>query len=595
MRFSLTFILALLISGALSAQQISHKVSWQLSPGQAETQLLAHIQQHLPALPAGVSLRLKTHRSTAVADYYHFQQFYGGTPIFEKGIKCVVAKNGKVYSLLDQLFRFDQVVESRALINHEQISDQIVAKFAAEPSRMQDCYVAEGSMIRAAVHVHVQSPDASADELLIDPNSGRTLMRRADAAFFANGDTTGRGRVFRPDPLTKAGQFYGMPITDNNDAHDAVFESLMDTVILKDITYENGVFKLVGPYVSVEDIGPFPNTPSTSIDGDFFFGRDEQGFEDIMVYYHIDTFHRYVASFGYTNLRTNDSPLSVDSHGKGSSDQSSFTINGGDPYLLFGDGGVDDAEDADVIIHEYGHALSYAASPGTLSGQERRGLDEGLADYFAAIYSANINTFDAENIFNWDGHNEFWQGRIVNSNAEYPPQSTSIYAYGEIWASVMMKIRDDLGSDVTDQLQIEALYGNFIGMGLPDAAQLVIDADSMLFNGVHTETLRFYFCAQKLLPNANCLAVDLEEERPRNLWTVAPNPSQGKLQIRLEGERRHPMDIRLLDLRGRVIKQELIYGSQANWQLDVPAGLYLIQLFQNGVRLDSKKLVLQNH
>ena len=72
-------------------------------------------------------------------------------------------------------------------------------------------------------------------------------------------------------------------------------------------------------------------------------------------------------------------------------DQSVFIGNSGNSYLLFGEGGVDDAEDADVIIHEYAHAISYAASPETNSGTERRGLDEGLGDYFAAIYSYQYN------------------------------------------------------------------------------------------------------------------------------------------------------------------------------------------------------------
>jgi hypothetical protein len=32
--------------------------------------------------------------------------------------------------------------------------------------------------------------------------------------------------------------------------------------------------------------------------------------------------------------------------------------------LAFGEGGVDDAEDVDVVLHEYGHAIQHDTVPG---------------------------------------------------------------------------------------------------------------------------------------------------------------------------------------------------------------------------------------
>ena len=72
---------------------------------------------------------------------------------------------------------------------------------------------------------------------------------------------------------------------------------------------------------------------------------------------------------------------------------------GGSGQLAFGEGGVDDAEDADVIVHEFGHALSDHASPLSNTGLERRAIDEGYGDYFAASYSRKFSDYNWENIF----------------------------------------------------------------------------------------------------------------------------------------------------------------------------------------------------
>ena len=49
--------------------------------------------------------------------------------------------------------------------------------------------------------------------------------------------------------------------------------------------------------------------------------------------------------------------------------------------INFGEGGVDDAEDADVILHELGHGIHDWITNGSLSQVD--GLSEGMADYWA--------------------------------------------------------------------------------------------------------------------------------------------------------------------------------------------------------------------
>ena len=350
----------------------------------------------------------------------------------------------------------------------------------------------EGSGLRAAYLARIYAHRSTESyELLLDAATGEEISRRDIRAYhrhYTMADTTGRGRVFRPNPCTAAGVPYGDLFSNNDDMHLPIFETYMDTVKLQELTYQNGQFMLEGPYVKLMEFS-IPNVaPVTSSDGSFFFRRDETGFEDVMAYYHIDTFQRYVQSLGYTDLYT-DKPIQVDAHGAGGNDQSSFSTNGriqyGTNYAAANEH-VDDAEDADVIIHEYGHALSYSAAPNTRNGYQRLGLEEGYCDYFAAAYSYDIRSdYGWDQVFNWDGHNEFWDGRDANSSRKYASSGLNKYEYAEVWASAMMRLRQDIGAQVCDQLHLEILYGSQHNMTFRDAYQLLLHADTALFNGVH--------------------------------------------------------------------------------------------------------------
>ena len=54
--------------------------------------------------------------------------------------------------------------------------------------------------------------------------------------------------------------------------------------------------------------------------------------------------------------------------------------------LRFGKGGVDDAEDAEVILHEYGHAIHFAQNF-SFASEEAGAISEGFGDYWAVTVS----------------------------------------------------------------------------------------------------------------------------------------------------------------------------------------------------------------
>lgn len=327
-------------------------------------------------------------------------------------------------------------------------------------------------------------------ELIIDAQTGEALSREdryVNSPFFQ-----GSGYAYRRNPLSAARQRYGDPgfSNDNADSLDA-YRSL---VTLDSLTLDEGVYRLSGPSCVIADLeSPIDSLPyrEPSPDG-FRYRRSQPGFEAVMAYYHVTLAHQRLRALGF------DPPelysLQVDPHGYQGKDNSHYSPGG--HWIAFGTGGVEDAEDADVIWHEYAHAIQYAIIP-FWGGGECAALGEGFGDYWAASYGRSLQEWAAEDpeyqwVFGWDGHNPYWSGRILNDNGTYPFPSGSVHIAGQIWAAALMGIRDDLGRDIADRLAVKSLYYLAPEVTATDNAEALLQADRDLYGGVHLPTLMYW-------------------------------------------------------------------------------------------------------
>src|SRR5574342_133947 len=90
----------------------------------------------------------------------------------------------------------------------------------------------------------------------------------------------------------------------------------------------------------------------------FVFDSVDPGFLEVMAYFHINRAIRYLESLGYRGRRAIfRAPFPVNA--SGTRDDNSW-YSPGLRSLTFGTGGVDDAEDAEIILHECAHALQDA-------------------------------------------------------------------------------------------------------------------------------------------------------------------------------------------------------------------------------------------
>ena len=191
------------------------------------------------------------------------------------------------------------------------------------------------------------------------------------------GSSTGTGSVFVSNPVQSLGD---ESLTDQKDSDAAVPASAYYNV---ELTNLDGSGFLSGDYASV--ISETGN-PAYSPTNTFKYTRHQDEFEQMMAYYWITEAQKYIHSLGFGESRrainNRPQPVRINQWGV----DNSFATDHPKNELRFGKGGVDDAEDAEVILHEYGHAIHFSQNF-SFASEEAGAISEGFGDYWAVTVS----------------------------------------------------------------------------------------------------------------------------------------------------------------------------------------------------------------
>lgn len=334
-------------------------------------------------------------------------------------------------------------------------------------------------------------------EVAVDALRGEVLRVRDLARRFR----TGQARLFDPNPPARQGSYDGLR-SDRGDSDTPRLTRLRVPVGLARILERQSCLR--GRWAHAVLYRDEVEVCRRSLDWRRV-KRSSDRFEALMAYFHVDRAQQYLRSLGLgLDVNAERQLLRVNAI---SDDNSYFRPSQED--ITYGTGGVDDAEDADVIWHEYGHAIQDDQVPGFGRGWQAGAIGEGFGDYLSATMtfrSPGLPEYPgaAQCVFDWDG-------------ISYPPDSPcgrradrgwtlqfaetrcwrQIHCVGMVWSSALLDLRQALGLDgqgrsVLDRDLIASQELYVRRETFADAAQALLYADAMLYpsGGTHQAAIQ---------------------------------------------------------------------------------------------------------
>ncbi len=532
----------------------------------------------------GSYLKLQDYRESVLGFHLTYQQNYRGIPVYNSQVKVNISKSGKLQSLFYKTIdpsnfpaKTLQLKDQPPFLNNFREEGKLHTKKVIFKNRKQPQLAYAVSLIH--------KPSGTHDQYVFDHNGDTLHQRDMNRYLGLTKDTTATAYVYYPNPLITSENPYGKPFWDNRDKTNLFLKGQREKVQINANIASSDSFTLQSPFFKVTNFSP-PQTPVTYSNSTAFnFTRDSSAFEDVNSFYHLQRFKDYLGEIELDSMF--DYQLPVDAHSLSNQDNSRFSLagNSNKGRLYFGEGGVDDAEDAEIIIHEFGHAISAYASPGSYNGgKESKALEEGLCDYLACSYGRHLDNYKWKRLFSWDAgikpqqNNKFWKGRWCTTEKQYPEDLTGAkYEDGEIWAGTLMEVWEKLGRQTTDELVLAALNAFSKNMTMNDGARLVLQADSVLYNGQHQSTLLNILGTSGLV-NPQKLGLE-DRSKTSKGWDPKCYYRNQAFLVELESPVQQ-LSITLQSLSGQVIAQK-VEGANDQYKIKangLASGMYILHL-----------------
>ncbi|GIF18217.1 Zn-dependent metalloprotease [Actinoplanes tereljensis] len=432
------------------------------------------------AAPDGLTVVATRHSLLGTHTWY--QQTYRGVPVLGGYYATHTDTRTGTTSIQDGRFAIKGTPAGSAAFARNRAESAVTGRLA-------------GSLVRSAAAVIVPGDTAKLGWLVLTDTRGGSVQTVVDAASGATlseksavKEVNGSGQVFSPNPVVT---LQNESLKDTTSA--GTFTAAYKTVTLTQLT--SGVTTLRGAYASNQSSSGVTSSTRT-----YTYTRAQAGFEQTMGYYSITSAQEYIQSLGFTDVNNSAQKYKT----TGYTDDNSYYDPSTD-QITFGTGGVDDAEDAEIIWHEYGHAIQDAQVPGFGSSSQSGAIGEGFGDYWAYTMSSAVSTNTTAVplvcIGDWDAVSYTSTTphclRRIDGTKVYPGDfENEVHADGEMWSRALYDISTALGRTNANTVILEAQFNFTAGTTFAAAANATVSAAQSLYGSAAAASVKAAFQAR---------------------------------------------------------------------------------------------------
>jgi hypothetical protein len=407
-----------------------------------------------------------------------YQQVCQDVPVYNSYINICINGSNEIYGVMTNIHENVNISTAHSMSAEDAIA-LVLREYDEELSRMSST----GNIMKFVVYnadtiptvcwmvEYYSAKDHIGRRVFVDATTGRIQAVEYTGTHSAGGGTA---KVFNPDPITK--ERNNNLLTASTLQPDTYIDVTLEDL---DGPGEDGRYRIRGKYAISWEYTYHEPAPAHEPTPDFDYDKSQPGFQEANIYYHIDTFRRYIDDLGFepTFGYPASDAIKYDAHAYGTNEAAYFSHNI-EPYILFGDGGNASGEDQDVIIHEYTHAVHDALMDGISFIGDQRGISEGSADYIAVSYRNTLESsgiYQPGRVFPWNQSDEYtdqqnppryvydYNEEIANSqdHEDYSNwQGFVDYKRGTIWARALMDLQKDseygVGRDIVSSLLLKS-------------------------------------------------------------------------------------------------------------------------------------------